>query len=274
MRMTSQRVAPSACAASMWKRGAWENTSRVTAVMIGRIITASTTPPVKIVPVRTGRLPGANRKNQPRLVRSQRRDRQQGRREDRDAPEAVDDRRHGGQQVDHVGERARDPLGRVLGEEQRDAQGDRHREDQGEQRRQQRDHEQVADAEVEVRRVAGVEHRRRQEVGVVRQQGGHRLHEQEEPDRGDGRDDEEAGARGQPAEDAFAASPGGRSPTRPSPTGVGVGHGVQGGRPGRGTLVLRVPRRGLPRGAFGHSRGSVRLVVAGQSCRRSVTGWR
>ena len=70
MRMTSQRVAPSACAASIWKRGVWENTSRVTAVMIGRIITASTTPPVKIVPVSTGRLPGANRKNQPRLSRS------------------------------------------------------------------------------------------------------------------------------------------------------------------------------------------------------------
>ena len=273
MRMTSQRVAPSACAASMWKRGAWENTSRVTAVMIGRIITASTTPPVKIVPGEHGQVARGEQEEPAQVGAQPGRDRQQGRREDRDAPEAVDDRRHGGQQVDHVGERARDPLGGVLGEEQRDAQGDRHREDQGEQRRQQRDHEQVADAEVEVRRVAGVEHRRRQEVGVVGQQGGHRLHEQEEPDRGDGRDDEEAGAGGQPTEDAFTASEGGRSPTRPSPTGVGIGHGVQGGRPGRGTLVLRVPRPSR-RGAFGHSRGSVRLVVAGQSCRRSVTGWR
>ena len=159
MRMTSQRVAPSACAASMWKRGAWENTSRVTAVMIGRIITASTTPPVKIVPVRTGRLPGREQEEPAQVGAQPGRDRQQDRREDGDTPEAVDDRRHGGQQVDHVGERARDPLGGVLGQEQRDAQGDRHREDQGEQRRQQRDHEQVADAEVEVRRVAGVEHR-------------------------------------------------------------------------------------------------------------------
>ena len=41
--------------------GVWPNTSRVIAVMIGRIMIASTTPAVKIVPVRTGlMLPGEN----------------------------------------------------------------------------------------------------------------------------------------------------------------------------------------------------------------------
>ena len=64
--MTSQRVAPRACAASIWKRGVWAKTSRVVAVMIGRIMIARTMPPVKIVPVSTGRLPGANRKIHPR----------------------------------------------------------------------------------------------------------------------------------------------------------------------------------------------------------------
>ena len=42
IRIISQRVAPSASAPSRSVRGVWENTSRVTAVMIGRIITART----------------------------------------------------------------------------------------------------------------------------------------------------------------------------------------------------------------------------------------
>jgi len=43
MRTISQRVAPRARAASSCSRGVWRNTSRETAVTIGRIITASTT---------------------------------------------------------------------------------------------------------------------------------------------------------------------------------------------------------------------------------------
>lgn len=46
MRMTSQRVAPRARAASSCIRGTWRNTSRLTLVMIGRIITASRMPTV------------------------------------------------------------------------------------------------------------------------------------------------------------------------------------------------------------------------------------
>src|SRR5690554_5447738 len=47
VRIISQRVAPSASAASSCRRGVWRNTSRATAVMIGRIMTASTTAAVR-----------------------------------------------------------------------------------------------------------------------------------------------------------------------------------------------------------------------------------
>src|SRR6266496_1869927 len=49
-RIISQRVAPSAQAASMFSVGVRSKTSRPIAVTIGKIITASTTPPLKIVP--------------------------------------------------------------------------------------------------------------------------------------------------------------------------------------------------------------------------------
>jgi hypothetical protein len=49
MRIISQRVAPRARAASRCSAGAWENTSRASALMIGRIITASTSPAVSMV---------------------------------------------------------------------------------------------------------------------------------------------------------------------------------------------------------------------------------
>ena len=45
----SQRVAPSAREASSCSRGVCRNTSRFTAVMIGRIMTASTMPTTRIV---------------------------------------------------------------------------------------------------------------------------------------------------------------------------------------------------------------------------------
>ena len=52
----------------MIPRGVWTNTSRVTAVMIGRIITASTMPAVKIVPPpATDAVPVLNRNSQPRF---------------------------------------------------------------------------------------------------------------------------------------------------------------------------------------------------------------
>src|SRR5579875_283499 len=67
MRITSHLVAPSACAASICGCGACRNTSRDTDEMIGRIITASTTPAVNTVPPPTNdTLPFLNRNNQPR----------------------------------------------------------------------------------------------------------------------------------------------------------------------------------------------------------------
>ena len=49
IRIISQRVAPRASAASRCRDGAWGKTSREIALMIGRIITASTRPAVSIV---------------------------------------------------------------------------------------------------------------------------------------------------------------------------------------------------------------------------------
>jgi|GEM_PF-3941951 len=70
MRIISQRVAPSARAASRCDCGTWRNTSRVMAVMIGRIITASTMPALSMVRpvVDTG---PANSGIQPKYVSSQ-----------------------------------------------------------------------------------------------------------------------------------------------------------------------------------------------------------
>ncbi len=49
IRTISQRVAPRASAASSCRRGVWRKISRQSAVMIGRIITASTMPTVNMV---------------------------------------------------------------------------------------------------------------------------------------------------------------------------------------------------------------------------------
>ena len=68
IRTTSHFVAPSAWAASFWMPGVWRNTSRDTEVMIGRIITESTMPAVKMVPPpASDTLPCLNRNIHPRL---------------------------------------------------------------------------------------------------------------------------------------------------------------------------------------------------------------
>ena len=50
----------------MWSRGTWRNTSRLTAEMIGMIITASTTPALNIVCVKDDPPGVANSGIQPR----------------------------------------------------------------------------------------------------------------------------------------------------------------------------------------------------------------
>ncbi|CKR22313.1 Uncharacterised protein [Mycobacterium tuberculosis] len=68
IRTTSHFVAPSASAASIWISGVCRNTSRDIDVTIGRIITDSTMPAVKIVPPPANdTLPCLNRNNQPKL---------------------------------------------------------------------------------------------------------------------------------------------------------------------------------------------------------------
>ena len=90
------------------------------AVMIGRIMTASTMATVRIVrPVpETGPLKSGN---QPRFSVEPGVERLHGRGEDDDAPEAEDDGRHGGEQVDDVAEALGEPARRVVRDEERDA---------------------------------------------------------------------------------------------------------------------------------------------------------
>src|SRR3984957_10289615 len=63
---TSHFVAPRACAASVWLVGVCRNAPRDTEVMIGRTITASTTPAVKMLPPPANDTsPALNRKDHP-----------------------------------------------------------------------------------------------------------------------------------------------------------------------------------------------------------------
>ena len=135
IRIISQRVAPSACAPSCSLRGVCEKTSRATAETIGRIITASTSPATSIVrpvieagPSKIGMKPS--------FASSHFITGDGGRAEDEDAPEAVDDARDRGQQVDHVAERAaRSAARRDVGDEERHRDRQRHRDDHRQRRR-------------------------------------------------------------------------------------------------------------------------------------------
>ena len=98
------------------------------------IITASTTPRLNIV-CRKVEPPGvANNGIQPRWSASHLVRRHHVRHEVADAPEAVDDARDGGEQVDQVAERLGHPARGVVGDEQRDPDGQRGGDDEGERR--------------------------------------------------------------------------------------------------------------------------------------------
>ena len=113
MRIISQRVAPSASAASSWRTGVCRKISRQIAVMIGTTMTARTIAAVKIVRPVADTVAGEER--EPADVRVEPGvDGLDGRGEDEDAPEAEDDRRHGGEQIDDVAEGLRDPARRVV----------------------------------------------------------------------------------------------------------------------------------------------------------------
>ncbi|CAM5728210.1 hypothetical protein SALBM217S_07475 [Streptomyces griseoloalbus] len=98
-RMTSQRVAPRARAASSCICGTWRKTSRLTLVMIGRIMIASRMPTVSSERAAPGlaKMSGpAEEVVEPEVQAVHVRD------EDEGAPEAVDDGGYGGEQVDDV----------------------------------------------------------------------------------------------------------------------------------------------------------------------------
>ena len=103
IRIISQRVAPSASAASSWSVGVCRKISRQMAVMIGTTMTARTIAAVKIVRPVAETVAGEQREPsqvgvEPDVDRLHRRG------EHQDAPQAEDDRGNGGEQVDDVAE--------------------------------------------------------------------------------------------------------------------------------------------------------------------------
>ena len=128
MRIISQRVAPSACAPSCSLRGVCEKTSRATAETIGRIITREDQADDQHRAAGDRGGPFEDRQ-EAELFFQPLHHRHGGRAEHEDAPEAVDDARDRGQQVDQVAEREGDPRRRDVGDEERDGDRQRHRED-------------------------------------------------------------------------------------------------------------------------------------------------
>ena len=100
VRMISQRVAPSASAASMCAVGVWAKTSRLRAVTIGRIMIARMTEPAKIEFRRSTVSLRLNSGIQPSTFSMPVWIAVQVREHDVRAPEAVDDGGHRGEQVD------------------------------------------------------------------------------------------------------------------------------------------------------------------------------
>ena len=146
VRIISHRVAPRASAPSLWVAGVWSKTSRLIAVMIGRIMIASTSRGQEDRAGRHGALRAEQRDPaqvglRPVLQRGHVAGQQPG------TPQAVDDRGDGGQQVDERCEGAGQPWRGVLGEEERHPDRYRYRQDHGHDRADHGDPEQVGDAE-------------------------------------------------------------------------------------------------------------------------------
>ena len=106
LRIISQRVAPSASAASLRWVGTVGMISRETAVTIGRIMIARISPAMK----QFGPHRAADERQERRRVREHCSAGMTGR-QDEEAPQAVDDAGNGGQQRDQEGERLAHPPG-------------------------------------------------------------------------------------------------------------------------------------------------------------------
>ncbi len=123
--------------------GTSSNTSRITAAMKGITMIERISPAV-IMPMPSG---GPENRVPIRGMLPNHVDHQgldvglHQRREDEQAPHAVDDRRDRRQQLDRRAERALEPAGRELGQEQRDAEADRN----GDHHRDQRGHQRAVD---------------------------------------------------------------------------------------------------------------------------------
>ena len=143
IRIISQRVAPRARAASSCSTGVCRKISRQIAVMIGTTMTASTIAAVKIV--RPVPRPSPREEREPAHVLVEPGvDGLHGRGEHEDAPQAEDDRGHGGQQVDDVAEALREAARCVVRDEERDAERERHGHEQREERRPDRSEQRAA----------------------------------------------------------------------------------------------------------------------------------
>ncbi|CAM5405016.1 hypothetical protein SFUMM280S_09687 [Streptomyces fumanus] len=193
---------------------AWlrRKTSRLTLVMIGRIMIASRMPTVNSE--RAG--PPSTRRG--RSSRSSRRAAVQAvqvRYEDQGAPQAVDDGRHGGEQVDDVGDGAAQLARGVVGDEQGDAHRDRDRDGHGDDRRHDGAEGQHRDAELGAVPRWGSTHGG-EEVRLVLAEREHGAVRQEGRDGGHQDQDEDAGAARETDEDAVSG--GWRRGRRPWPS--------------------------------------------------------
>ena len=128
IRIISQRVAPSASAASLFSAGTVAITSREIADTIGRIMIARIRPGDEVV------VEGRDAAPDPRDERERAREpllgREQLRREHEHAPQSVDDRRNRGEQVDEDRQRTAQPARAQLVDEHGAGDGDRHADDQ------------------------------------------------------------------------------------------------------------------------------------------------
>ena len=122
-----------------------------------------------------------------------------------EAPHAVDDRRHGGQQLDRGADRPAQPGRRQLGQEEGDAEGQRHRQDQG----QHRGHDGAVDRAPPAPKtsVTGSHSVGPEEAGAEGAEGRQPAEEQLDDDRAEQHQHEDAGARHSAGEDGVARMP-------------------------------------------------------------------
>ena len=117
----SQRVAPSASAASRCERGTAMSTSRVTAEMYGSTMIARMQPAASMLGPYAGPEKSGRSAEVQRVLHERHHVLAKQRHQDEHAPEAVDDARNRRQQIDEKRDRLPKPPRREFGEEDRNA---------------------------------------------------------------------------------------------------------------------------------------------------------